>query len=218
MRPFLSFSLFIVGLMLAGCSLIAGVSGSGKVVTEKRTVGGFDSILLSGSGQLEVDQNGEESLSITADDNLLPLLTSEVEGTRLVLRVKAGSRLVPSQKIVYKISARKLNGMACEGDTSAVLRGIHTDELKLAISGSGDISADGTSDRQEISIAGSGKYSGANLKSKSATISIAGSGDAVVAASETLDVKVAGSGSIKYIGEPKISQTIAGSGSIERQN
>jgi hypothetical protein len=218
MKPFLRVALLIIGLTLAGCNLITGVEGSGKIVTEKRTVSGFDSISLSGSGQLEVDQNGEESLSITADDNLLPLLTSEVEGTRLVLKVKSGSRLDPSKKIVYKVSAKKLNSLGCEGATSAVLRGIQTNELKLAISGSGDISADGVSDRQDVSIAGSGKYSGANLKSKSATISIAGSGDAVVAASETLDVKVAGSGSIKYIGEPKITQTIAGSGSIERQN
>jgi hypothetical protein len=72
-------------------------------------------------------------------------------------------------------------------------------------------------DRQEVSIAGSGKYKGGNLKSKAATIDIAGSGDAVVAASETLDIKVAGSGSIKYIGEPKITQSIAGSGSIQQQ-
>jgi hypothetical protein len=218
MKAARSVSLLIAGLLLAGCSLIGGVDGSGKMVTDSRSVSEFDSISLSGNGELEIDQNGTESLSITADDNLLPLLTSEMEGTRLVLKIKPGLGVRPSQKIVYKIGAKKLSALACEGTTSAVLRGIHTDELKLEIAGTGDISAEGTSDRQEISISGSGKYRGANLKSKSATVIIAGSGDVVVAASQALDVKVEGSGSVKYIGEPRITQSIAGSGTIAKQN
>jgi hypothetical protein len=208
--------LFVAALMWAACSVV-GIGGSGHILTENRSVSGFDSIAFSGKGRIELEQNGTESLSITADDNLLPLLTSEVEGTRLILKVKSDSRVRPSQDIVYKIGARKLNGVACAGKTSAVLRGIHSDELKLEITGSGDISADGTSDRQDVLITGSGKYSGASLKTKSTTINIAGSGDAVVAASERLDVKVAGSGTIKYIGEPKITQSIVGTGSIEQQ-
>jgi len=217
MKPFLSISLVVAWALFAGCNFVAGVSGSGKVVTENRNVSGFDSIAFSGSGKLEVDQNGTESLSISADDNLLPLLTSEVVGTRLVLKVRPDSRVRPSQRIVYKIGANKLNEVACAGNTSAVLRNIHTDNLKLEIAGSGDISADGTSDQQSVSIAGSGKYNGAGLKSKSASINISGAGDAVMAASETLNVNVAGSGSIKYIGEPKITQNIMGSGTIEQQ-
>jgi len=217
MKSFRSISLVVVFIFFAGCNFVAGVAGSGRVITENRNVSGFDSIEFSGSGRLEIDQNGTEALSISADDNLLPLLTSEVEGTHLILKVRPGSRVRPSQKIVYKIGAKKLNEVACAGDISAVLRGIHTDSLKLEIAGSGDISADGTSDQQSVSIAGSGKYSGAGLKSKSASINISGSGDAVLAASEELKVNVAGSGSIKYIGEPKITQSIMGSGTIEQQ-
>jgi len=217
MKPIRSLSLLIACAMFAGCNFVSGVAGSGKIITEKRNVSGFDSIDFSGSGKLEIDQNGDESLSITADDNLLPLLTSEVKGTRLVLNVRSDSRVRPSQRIVYKIGVNKLNEVACAGDTSAVLRSIHGDTLKLEISGSGDITADGSSDRQEVSIAGSGKYSGGALKSKSVSINITGSGDAVVAASEKLEVNVAGSGSIKYIGEPKITQNIMGSGTIAQQ-
>ena len=217
MKPFRTMLLCFACSLLVGCNFVVGVAGSGKIVTEKRNVSGFDSIEFSGSGNLEVDQNGDESLSITADDNLLPLLTSEVQGTRLVLKVRSDSRLRPSQKIVYRIAARKLNEVACAGDTSAVLRSIHSDNLKLAVAGSGDITADGSADRQEVSIEGSGKYSGGGLKAKSVSINITGSGDAVVAASEELEVNVAGSGSIKYIGEPHITQNIVGSGTIEQQ-
>ncbi len=79
------------------------------------------------------------------------------------------------------------------------------------------MSAEGTVDRQEVSIAGSGKYLGGSLKSKEAKINIAGSGDAVLTVSDNLDVTIAGSGSIKYFGDPKVKQSVVGSGSITKQ-
>jgi hypothetical protein len=144
-------------------------------------------------------------------------LTSEVKGHELVLSVKSGYNLNPSKPIVFKVSAKNLKGVSCNGDTTADLKGIHTNELKLEINGSGDMSAEGTADQQELSINGCGKFLGGGLKSKEAKINIAGSGDAVVSASESLDVSIAGSGSIKYYGDPKIKQNVMGSGSITKQ-
>jgi hypothetical protein len=202
---------------LAGCGTAEKVQGSGKVVSENRTVSGYDSISLSGTGKLEIEQNGSEALSITADDNLMQYLTSEVKGHRLVLEVKSGYNLSPSKQIVFKVGAKDLKEVACAGDTNATLKGVHTNELKLSIAGSGDISAEGTADSQEISIAGSGKYVGGGLKSKDTKVNVAGSGDAVLAVSDNLDVSIAGSGSIKYYGDPKIKQSVVGSGTIDKQ-
>jgi hypothetical protein len=203
--------------LVAGCGSSEQVKGSGKVISESRTVSDYDSIALSGSGKIEVDQNGTESLSITADDNLLQYLTADVKGHELVLKVKSGYNLSPSKPIVFKVGVKSLKGVSCAGDTNAVLRGIQSEDLKLEIAGSGDMSAEGTADRQEITIAGSGKYVGGGMKSKDTKINIAGSGDAVVAASDSLDVSIAGSGSIKYYGDPRIKQSIVGSGTIDKQ-
>jgi len=204
-------------VLVAGCGSTERVKGSGNVISENRTVIEYDSIALNGTGHLEVDQNGTESLSISADDNLLPLLVSEVKGNQLVLSVKSGYNLNPSKPIVFKVGAKNLKGISCAGDTTAVLKGLHTEELKLEIAGSGDISAEGAADRQDISIAGSGKYLGGGLKSKEAKINIAGSGDAVLAVSDLLEISIAGSGSIKYFGDPKVKQNVVGSGSITKQ-
>src|SRR5687767_1144824 len=63
--------------ILSGCGLKT-VDGSGNVVVEQREVSGFSAVSMSGFGELIIQQTGKESLSITADDNLLPLLTSKV--------------------------------------------------------------------------------------------------------------------------------------------
>jgi hypothetical protein len=73
------------------------------VQSEERTVTGFDEILLEGGGRIFVDVSGTESLTIEAEDNLLPLLSSEVIGNRLEFRTSES--ISPSTPIVYAIGA-----------------------------------------------------------------------------------------------------------------
>ncbi len=105
-------------VLVAGCGSSERIKGSGNVISENRTVSEFDSISLAGSGHLEVEQNGTESLSISADDNILPLLTSEVKGHELVLQVKSGYNLSPSKPIIFKVGSKNLRGISCAGDTT----------------------------------------------------------------------------------------------------
>ena len=101
-----------VVLVFLGCALFAGcvltaISGSGHVVDEPRSVSGFSAVSLSGSGRLLIEQGETESLTITADDNLLPLIKSEVSGGRLELGSKDSmTNLRPSTEIVYKLTVK----------------------------------------------------------------------------------------------------------------
>ena len=194
-----------------------GVHGSGNVVTESRSVSGFNSVKLKGTGQVLIDENGSESLTITADDNLMPYLTTEINGSQLVLGTKDNTSLNPSKDIIYKLAVKDLNAIEMGGLGSVDAKGIHTEKLKVVLGGSGNISTSGTADEQEIMLAGEGNYHGKDLQSKAASISIMGNGDAVLNASQKLDANIMGSGSIKYIGDPVVTQHILGSGSIQKQ-
>src|SRR5205085_4879777 len=110
-----------------------------------------------------------------------------------------------------------LAGASILGSGAVDLKNVHTSALRIELAGSAEITAAGMADRLDMSISGSGKFLGANLKVRDAKVNIAGSGDVVVAAGETLDATVAGSGDIKYIGNPKVTQHVFGSGSIAKQ-
>jgi len=207
--------LTVATLFAAGCGQT--VRGSGKVITEPRTVNGFREVSLRGGGQLTVDQNGTESLTITADENLLPYLTSEVSGKRLILGTREHTNLSPSKDIVYKLTVKDLNRLEVAGDGSADARGIHTELLTVVVAGSGSLSATGNADEQEIMIAGSGDYRGADVRSKAVKINIMGSGNADLNASDKLNATIMGSGDIKYTGSPIVSQNILGSGSVQKR-
>jgi hypothetical protein len=70
------------------------IVGSGVIVTEPREVEDFTGVVLNGVGEVEIRHGNTESLSITADDNILAHLTSEVRNGRLFLGTEPGPPLL----------------------------------------------------------------------------------------------------------------------------
>jgi hypothetical protein len=210
--------------LLTACSLFLSacvfdsIGGSGKIVTEPRTVAGFSTVSLSGSGQVVIDQTGTESLTVTADDNLLPYIKAEVRGDTLELGLKdLMTNVRPTDDIVFKLTVKKLDELSVSGSGKADARGVNQDRVHIKISGSGEVSAQGTANDLDLNISGSGGYRGEGMKSQRATVGISGSGHAVIAAGEKLDANVSGSGSVEYVGDPQVTQHISGSGSVQRR-
>jgi hypothetical protein len=187
-------------------------------MTEARTVSGFSAVSLSGTGQVIIEQTGMESLTVTTDDNLLPYIKTDVKGNTLELGFNDSmAHVSPTRDIVFRVTVKTLDGLDVSGSGKADARGLAPDHLKVEISGSGEVSAQGTTNDLDLSISGSGSYRGEDMRSQRATVDISGSGGVVIAASETLKADVSGSGSIEYIGDPQVTQHLSGSGSIRRR-
>jgi Putative auto-transporter adhesin, head GIN domain len=224
-----------VGALLACTAFTETVDGSGNPATEDRAVGPVTEVALSGIGNLTVVQGDVPGLSVTADDNILPLLETETSGRKLTIRTKTGFSIHPSGPINYTLTVPKLekvsvsgsgNVMAerltgdnltikLSGSGSASLREVACKELTLTISGSGTTSMSGTADKVTTKISGSGDIDAAGLKVKTAEVQVSGSGTASVWATDELNVRVSGSGDVKYKGTPKIEQKVSGSGKVK---
>ena len=208
-----------VALLLSGCNLVFDtIQGSGKSTTETRNVSGFTAVELDGSGDLQIQQTGTESLTITADDNLLEYLTSDINSGRLKLGTKNGAHVSSSKPVVYKLTVKNLNGIVLAGSGSVQGENLASDSMRIEIAGSGNITTSGSADRAELIVEGSGNYSGDSFKTKNARVEIDGSGGVSLAASDTLNVTINGSGSVEYIGDPKVTTTRNGSGSVGRKH
>jgi hypothetical protein len=208
-----------LSLCLAMCALSCGevVAGSGRVTTESRAVGHFKEIELSGSGELIAEQADSESVSIEAEDNLLPLITANVSGDRLDLGFRNGVNIHPTKPMIYRVKVKELTGLEISGSGSGKLTKIDTPRLVVRISGSGEVHISGKAEKQEVHISGSGSYSAEHLASKDADVEISGSGSATVDVSEHLEAGISGSGSVEYTGNPRVNQHISGSGSINHK-
>ena len=60
-------------------------NGSSIVTSESRSVSGFDEVELQGVGNLSLQQADSESLTIEAEEDVLPEIRTEVEKDRLII-------------------------------------------------------------------------------------------------------------------------------------
>ena len=215
MRLRVALALLTVALLLAACSV---TRGSGQLASESRPVTGFTKVELSGTGELTIEKTGTESLAISAEDNLLPLLTSEVSGDTLVLGTKRNTEIVTTKPINYALTVKDLTGLTLSGSGNIRVSNLSTPELTTKISGSGTITPSGTADDQDLDISGSGRYQADQLASKTVNAGISGSGTASVLVSDALDVRISGSGTLTYTGDPtRVTQDVSGSGKLIKQ-
>jgi hypothetical protein len=204
----------LLSLVVGACSIV-GERGSGTMATETRDVGGFDEIDLSGTGRVLVAVTGTESLTVEAENNILSLLTTEVRNGTLVLGTK--QNISPTREIVYTITVVSLEAVTVSGSGSVTATNIDADAFNVHISGSGTVMPEGVSESLDLSISGSGVFEGEALLSATGTVSVSGSGDAVVYVTDDLDVKVSGSGNVEYFGDPEVSVSISGSGNVSKR-
>ncbi|MEE8332099.1 MAG: DUF2807 domain-containing protein, partial [Acidimicrobiia bacterium] len=188
-------SLAVAGLLVlgAGCGDVTigdgtRIDGSGTIVTESREVSGFDAVRIFGSGAITIDVTGTESLSLTADDNLMDLLTTEVSGSTLDLSVERGNSISPSREVEYAITAQDLAELSIFGSADIKVTGADASEFEINISGSADIELVGAAESLSIVISGSGDIDASALATKTGSVRISGSGDILVNATDELDI------------------------------
>ena len=192
------------------------LSGSGRIVTQARPIGAFTAVELRSSADVTVRVGPASSVSVTTDDNLQPLLRTEVRpGGVLVLDSTRSYRTRQTPRI--SITVPRLTAFAVKGSGDTKISGVNGGSLALAVSGSGDIQAQGRTGDLAIAVSGAGDIDAGGLASNSAAVVISGSGDALVRTSGALTGVVRGSGDVRYIGKPRtVTVQVGGSGSVDR--
>jgi len=207
----LAILLFVLG---CGITIGPGVVGSGVVKTESRSTGEFTSVQNNISANVDITVGPATQIVVEGDDNILPLITTDVHNGVLVISSNASIQTRSALKVT--ITTPELRGLVINGSGDASIRGLSGGSFDGAINGSGNVTATGKVDKLIGRINGSGNLDFDELTADSAAIAIAGSGRACVAATSSLDASITGSGDIAYrpASELNLRKQIVGSGSI----
>lgn len=225
----------ILLITISSCK-ISIVRGSGNVISEDRAVSTLSKVSVSGSGNLFIEQGDEESLTIEAEDNILPLIITKVSGSTLTIGFKLGTNVSTTKSIEFHLKVKDLESISTTGSGNVNCSGLITDRLTIKTTGSGNVdmsnlktdsididstgSGDfilaGNTDNLEITATGSGNYNAGDLESKQCKIEATGSGDLTVNVNDVLDVFIGGSGNVSYMGNPSVdySERLGISGEI----
>jgi hypothetical protein len=207
--------------LLAGCVGVQfggkdQVKGSGNRKTEEREVGDFDSIEVNGAYKLEVTNGKGGALEIEADDNLLPLVKTEVSGRRLRISNDRGFNTQELPRV--RLSVPDLKEVALSGASDFSLSGLANDRLKINTDGASKLRATGETGALEVSLNGAGTLDARELRARTARVVSNGAGTVSVYASDSLDATVNGVGSIDYYGDPKtVNPKVNGVGKITKK-
>ena len=195
------------------------VKASKNYVTKDIKVNNFTKLSVAGSPDVTYTQkSGKPTVEVYTSDNIVDLLDIRVKDNTLYIGFKKNVS-VSYNKLEVRVSAEKLNGIAVAGSGDVELKnGLKTDNLKISVAGSGDISGNNISCIDlDISIAGSGDINSSDITCNDLQVSVAGSGDMKLnnVTANFTKASVAGSGTAILSGSTQEAEySVAGSGDL----
>lgn len=186
------------------------IEGSGVLISESRAVADFHAVTITNSGRLLIEQTGEESLVIRAEDNVMPVLRSEVVDGRLELGIEPGNNVRSREEVEYRLTVRDLDELRISGSIRAEAERIDTDTWLVELDGSSRLTVSGETDGQQLTLSGSSRYLAVGLESRTATATMSGSSRASVRVAERLDGRIRDAAVLEYHGDPEVDVQISG--------
>lgn len=231
---------------LSGCGLSIKVTdknsnktikGNGIEVTQNRTITDFGVIKCSAPVNLEIISGNSTSLTISGDENLVEMISTECRGNNLIISANHDNVQLDGKIDIKVITPNPLSGLNLSGMGHVIVKvtsdkdnfaadisgmghlsmpNIETKSLKMHVSGMGKVECAGIVSFLAIDNSGMGKLNLEKLHAKDVVCNSSGMGKASIYASESLTVNVSGMGDIVYYGNPKkVAPKVSGMGKLE---
>ena len=206
-------SSILAALLLCGCAgPPCSVQGSGVRATETRDVAAFRSIDLRGFEQARVTIGDKTEVIVEADDNIVPLILTEVNHD--TLRVFNKESYSSQLGVKLNITTPALQAVSVAGSGDVQVLKLQEKSFTVNIAGSGNAKAEGFAENVQAITSGSGNVDLSAVAAKKGSVVITGSGSVKVNVADALSARIIGSGDIRYKGNPRIEQQIIGSGRV----
>jgi len=206
------------------------IQGSGTKGTETREMAEFNKLQVSSSVEVNISLGKKFECSVEADDNVIPLILSEVKDNVLYISVKESFSTktkikifiqTPELKKIKHSGSGQITGnvsmveeLIVSGSGDLNITGINSSSLSTMLLGSGDVTLQGGLHNDlNITLSGSGDVNAEKLKVDKADIISKGSGDISLFVNKDISVSIMGSGDVDCYGSPeKEKKKINGTG------
>ena len=223
-------------LLVLALAALPAVPALAQVVEPRvHASGPFDSIVVTGAGQVRLFQADHDEVVVPGDKRVLEAVSVQQTGSVLTIRLPRDPNFLGALAQV-EVHVNHLTHLTISdaGSLSAPLS-FRSDVLAIRMAGTGLVAFDkldvgqlavdmaGTSqgrfagkvDRLRLSASGTSRFVADHLCARSAEVTVAAAASADVWALGESDLRVSESGRIRYWGRPTVMSTIAGQGSID---
>jgi len=200
---------------------------------EVRKLDAFSGIGISISADVYYTPGNAHEITIEGDAKDVEDLITKVEDGFLQVKYPKGWKIRHSKLTIYitskELDAVKISGsakfksgdpvttdemdLAMSGSGDIHFEKLNADEVAVKISGSGDIMLlNGNADELSVKISGSGKVNAEAFEVDEFSAGISGSGSVRITVKEELESRISGSGKVYYHGTPRVNSSSSGSG------
>ena len=209
----------ILFFALAAC---AGTTGDGVESSELREVEGFSSVRNSSQIRTTVEVGPDQGLELSCDENLLPMIETNVSGDTLAIEIVDGLTLEPSitcellvtVPVLERIDNRGSAIMEVYGDVTdlsyvrnrasgrLILDDIWGDQMHVIAEGQGRVLLSGRIGVVELDSSSEGGIRAGELVSGDANVTNSGAGDITLTVMGDATVRIQGEGDVRIHGYP----------------
>jgi hypothetical protein len=228
----------------AGCNgnllvkLAPAIKGSGVAKEETRILEAFHALEAGSVLQVTVavTKDAKPGLKISGDDNLVPLVESELRDGTLILRNKDHSNFSPKLPLLVEVTASELDRVEASGASQVTVKGgskvdqftagatgtatvtvlgLESSKAEASVSGASRVVLKGTAESLKADAAGASQVKAEELKVEDAEVSISGASGIAVHASKSVGGDVSGASQLNLYGRPaKNTVSISGASSV----
>ena len=225
--------ILLASFLLVSCHHI---TGSGNIITEKRSTGKFTGISTSSGIDVELKIGDNAEVAVEADDNIVKYVETKVHDGILRIRFEDGLSLNNTHVKVY-VTATTINELRASSAASiitddvlqsdgkisfqvsssgSITAGVEAPEVKVSASSAGDIKLSGKTRDYKADASSAASIKTGGLLSERTTVSASSGATATVHASVSLDANSSSGASIRYRGAGNVQKTVSSGGSVTK--
>lgn len=212
-----------IGQALTAQQNLPVLTGNGKTIKEKRNIGDFSKLAVTGPFEVILTTGQAGSISIEGDENIIDKVTTNVSNGCLAIetegnqpfRTSRNSRVRIKVPFTYleevtltgcgSISSKKIIKTPVktilDGSGSISLR-INSSTAEACLLGSGSIKLRGSVENFKCRVIGSGSITARDLEAGLVEAVVSGSGEAAVNSGKSIKGRISGSGNVAFSGRP----------------
>jgi hypothetical protein len=181
------------------------VPGSSDVKSESRSVAMFSSVTVSGPLNVVLSTGAAEALIVEAPANVLSLVTTEVDGSELVVKVEAPG-FTSANPATVRITSPSIDAVALEGGAHGTMEAMGQ-SLTVSASGGSVLKGIGAVQQLSLTVLGNSETELGDLTSQTAAIALAGGAKATIHVAKQL-TGTADGGSVVTLASAPTAQSV----------
>jgi hypothetical protein len=186
--------------------------GSGNVATVTRQLEPFHAVSVTNGMTVFVRQGDAPSVDVTADDNLVPMISTTVEGGTLVVTVN-GSLTTHNQMRVSVTTATPIDEVSQDGGTTVDIEDFSADTVTVTVSGGSTLRGGGKIGNLNLTTQGGSTADMRNVEAAAVQVSLSTGSTAHVKVSQSITGECTTGSTLKVSGSASTAGVSTDTGS-----